>query len=481
MSHRPLFEIAESPLYNEYLMLGVHYTTATLDIRESFNFQEHEVAQVIHELTQDAQASGIRSLAVLTTCNRVELYAVCSNLSHAQLSLKHYLIEQKGVEPSLFKSDAVQVLQGKAVARHLYRVACGLDSLILGEGQILSQVKAAVELAQSAHSLENPMQKNLRVLFYEAVQVGKKVRSKTGIASRDSSVSKATLDLALMHHPDLFEKNIVVVGGGKMACLILERLNEALPLEARQQVKLLNRSQERLSELSERFSFNGVTWEKTPEVLALADVVFVATGAPHLLFFVEQFNHHSTPLSIYDISVPRNVCPDVAQTHPHIKVFDTDALVGMSSFDPQKEARLRRTAEEMIEKALEHLPSCLNKVACEAELKQLRDFVESLHLDYMEQHPLDLSDLTPEERQEALFEWSQGLMQRLLHSPSRVINQGLFQSQELQILRDLFQPLPYSREPLVLRSLPEASQAFNSEVSSSYSNELGRTFHKMSS
>ena len=80
MSHRPLFEIAESPLYNEYLMLGVHYTTATLDIRESFNFQEHEVAQVIHELTQDTQTSGIRSLAVLTTCNRVELYAVCSNL-----------------------------------------------------------------------------------------------------------------------------------------------------------------------------------------------------------------------------------------------------------------------------------------------------------------------------------------------------------------------------------------------------------------
>lgn len=121
MPLRPVSEIAESPLYNEYLMLGVHYTTATLDIRESFNFQEHEVAHVIRQLTHDAQESGIRSLAVLTTCNRVELYAVCSNLSHAQLSLKHYLIEEKGVDPSLFKSDAVQVLQGKAVARHLDR------------------------------------------------------------------------------------------------------------------------------------------------------------------------------------------------------------------------------------------------------------------------------------------------------------------------------------------------------------------------
>lgn len=472
MPLRPVSEIAESPLYGEYLMLGVHYTTATLDIRESFNFQEHEVAHVIRQLTHDAQESGIRSLAVLTTCNRVELYAVCSNLSHAQLSLKHYLIEEKGVDPSLFKSDAVQVLQGKAVARHLYRVACGLDSLILGEGQILSQVKTAVEVAQALHTAENPMEKNLRVLFYEAAQVGKKVRTKTGIASRDASVSKATLDLALTHHPDLFEKNMVVVGGGKMACLILERLNEALPLEARHHVRLLNRSQERLTELEERFSFAGETWEKTPELLAQADVIFVATGAPHLLFFAEQFKDHTAPLSIYDISVPRNVCPDVAETHSHIHVYDTDALVGMSSFDPQKEARLRRTAEELIEKALEHLPNCLNKVACEAELKRLRDFVESLHLDYMEQHPLDLSELSAEEQQEALFEWSQGLMQRLLHSPSTVINQGRFQAEDLLVLRDLFQPLPYSREPLVLRSLPEASQPFSLEIPSRYSEDI---------
>jgi hypothetical protein len=123
----------------------------------------------------------------------------------------------------------------------------------------------------------------------------------------------------------------------------------------------------------------------------------------------------------------------------------------------------------------------LNKVACEAELKRLRDFVESLHMDYFEQHPLDLSDLSPEEQQDALFEWSQGLMQRLLHSPSMVINQGRFQAEDLLVLRDLFQPLPYSREPLVLRSLPEASQPFSIEIQSRHYEEITASSTEMSS
>ncbi|XVJ51530.1 MAG: glutamyl-tRNA reductase [Vampirovibrio sp.] len=442
----------ELPLYQDYLMLGVHYTTADLDIRESFSFQDYEVTQIIEHLTQAPQQSGIRSLVVLTTCNRVELYALCSNVAHAKLALKQYFIEEKGIDAAIMKSEAVIVLYGQAVPEHLYRVACGLDSLILGEGQILSQVKTALEMAQATHTPDFPLERSLRAIFCEAIHVGKQVRSKTGIASRDASVSKATLDLAMRHHPDLVQRHIVVVGGGKMACLILERLNELLPLEKRHHVQLLNRSAERLKELEARFSFSGVTWEGAKTLLNQAELLFVATGAPHLLFHAEQFQDRITPLSIYDIAVPRNVCPDVAEAYPHINVYDTDALIGMSSFDPQKEARLRQSAEALIEKALNHLPNCLNKIACEAELKHFRDFVETLHEDYVQNHPLALEDLPPEAWQDASTQWSAGLIQRLLHSPSTLINQGRFQVKDLSILRDLFQPLPYSREPFSLKA-----------------------------
>ncbi len=444
-------------LYNDYLMVGVHYTTAHLDIRESFNFQDHEVHDVIQKLTQSPEETGIRSLAVLTTCNRVELYALCTHPRHAELSIRHHFIEEKGIDPSILKSEAVITLHGEAVPRHLYRVACGLDSLILGEGQILAQVKTALETAQASHTAENPMSKRLKLLFYEAVNVGKKVRSKTGIASRDASVSKSTIDLALIHHPNLHSKKIVVVGGGKMACLILEHLNQHIPLESRHHVTIVNRSAERLRELEERFSFAGVTWENALDAITQADLLFVATGAPHLLFFPEQFKSVQHPMSIYDISVPRNVCPEVAERYPHIQVFDTDALVGLSSFDPQKEARLRQTAEGLIEKALAHLPNCLNKIACKAELKHLRDFVESLHEEYLTQHALNLEELKrlPDSQwQEVLEMWSRDFVQRLLHSPSTIINQGHFQVQDLSILRELFQPIPYSREPLSLSQTP---------------------------
>jgi glutamyl-tRNA reductase len=455
-------------LYNDYLMVGVHYTTAHLDIRESFNFQDHKVHDVIQKLTQSPEETGIRSLAVLTTCNRVELYALCTNPRHAELSIRHYFIEDKGIDPSILKSEAVITLHGEAVARHLYRVACGLDSLILGEGQILTQVKTALETAQEAHPIENPMSKRLKVLFYEAVNVGKKVRNKTGIASRDASVSKSTLDLALIHHPKLHTKPIVVVGGGKMACLILEHLNQHMPLECRHHVTIVNRSAERLAELEDRFSFKGVTWEDAPEKITQAEILFVATGAPHLLFFSEQFSHVKHPMSIYDISVPRNVCPEVAERYPHIQVFDTDALVGLSSFDPQKEARLRQTAEGLIEKALAHLPNCLNKIACKAELKHLRDFVESLHEEYLAQHTLNLDELKhlPESQwRESIEMWSRDFVQRLLHSPSTIINQGHFQVQDLSILRELFQPIPYSREPFSLTQTPTpASPPFDIHV-----------------
>jgi len=425
-------------------MLGVHYTTAELNIRELFNFTPDDLHEAIRALTQHPEQTGITSLAILTTCNRVELYALCENSYHAEASIKQYLIDKKNIPVAILHSDAMVVKKEADVAEHLYTVAAGLDSLILGEGQILSQVKLALTHAEAAH----PMHKALRVLFKEAIHVGKKVRHETGLGDRDTSVSTAAFALAKQYHPDLLEKNIAIVGGGKMACLILEALNDQLSGNARQNVRILNRSQDRLDELIERFGFTGVTWQDVDSLLDWADVAFVATGAPHLLFFDHQFETRKQPLSLFDISVPRNVCPQVSESHKDIRVFDVDDLRGIASYEPEKAGLLKQQAEAIVHKTLQHLPRCLNRVACDQEIRDFRGFVEGLHAQYLDETPIELEGLSPQGQVTAVHAWSQKFVQRLLHSPSYVVNQGHFDASQLLLLRQLFQEYPYTRHAI---------------------------------
>jgi glutamyl-tRNA reductase len=174
------------------------------------------------------------------------------------------------------------------------------------------------------------------------------------------------------------------------------------------------------------------------------------------LFFAEDFSPENSPEAIYDIAVPRNVCPDVSVQHPAIALFDVDSLgTAGALMDPHREAQLRQEALAIVKQALEHLPRCLNKVACKQELTRFRDFVEQLHRDYLSEHPLSLNpEASPEAHQAQLEEWSMGLVQRILHSPSHVINEGLYNASQLSLLNELFTPLSFSRDPLA--DLPPA-------------------------
>jgi glutamyl-tRNA reductase len=430
---------------SQFLLLGVHYTTANLNIRESFTFHEVDREHAIRTLCENPLKTGICSLVILTTCNRVELYAYCDQVALAEQSIRHYLIEHKGITQQVLESEAIHSHTGDGVARHLYKVACGLDSQILGEGQILGQVKEAFEAAQRLH----PIIKPLEVLFKEAIHVGKRVRHETGITMRDENVSKAAVALARQHMPDFAHKRILVVGGGKMATLLIEALLEDEQPHPKTQLALMNRSEARVQELATQYNVPSHPWEALPQLSQWADVWFVATGAPHLLFFAEHFTGADIPEAIYDIAVPRNVCPQLQLTHPHIKVYDMDSLDALEGHNPQRDMQLRKEAAVIVKQALEHLPRCLNKVACKQELTQFREFMEQLHTDYVTEHPpIVSSEFTLEEQNEKLVQWSHGLLQRILHSPSHVINEGLYNASQLTLLNELFTPAAYSRQPI---------------------------------
>ncbi|MDX2085842.1 MAG: glutamyl-tRNA reductase [Candidatus Melainabacteria bacterium] len=305
------------------VVAGLRYKTATIDIREQVAFSESEVAQALPRIRL---LPGVRECALLTTCNRTECYMVCDDPLLAVQSLKLFLSQDKGFDVQRHRRAFFTLMYEDAVL-HLFRVASGLDSLILGEGQILAQVKEAWQLAQRSKTQGILLDR----LFQCAVTVGKRVRSETGIAQRDASVSQAALSFVMQRLPNFHQQTIAVIGGGKMAEILLEELICQLSPPQKEQLMLVNRSEARLQELTAKYGVRGAGWAEIDAVLAKATVVFVATGAPHIILSAARLQQagvctrEESPLTIVDISVPRNVEPEAAHL-PGVQLYNTDSL-----------------------------------------------------------------------------------------------------------------------------------------------------------
>lgn len=396
-----------SPLKTQsyYLASGLRYTTATLDVREQVAFQDAELQSVLRALLS---FSSIEEAAILTTCNRVELYLRVNNVVTAMQQIRQFFIQQKHFDPAAHPGCLFTYVNEDAI-RHLMSVSAGLDSLILGEGQILSQVKDTYAQAQKAGTCGRFLNK----LFNMATALGKQVRSQTGISSRDASVSKAALAKASLNDAYLYQRHIAVVGGGKMASLILERLSQEIPPEERHRVRIINRSPHRLDELTQRYGFDGGTWECVQDTLNWADVVFVATGAPHLLFYTEQFEGlHPQPRAIYDISVPRNVCDEVKQ-FPWLSLYNTDDLQGLHGFSVETEQRLRANANALIDDAFDEIQAWERSLPTVSVLDKLRQQVEQVR-----RNELASIKTQPSPKLEELDAWSRVFINRLMHQPT---------------------------------------------------------------
>lgn len=321
------------------LVAGVRHKTAPIEVREKFALTEEEVERSIPFLLS---LPGILECAILTTCNRTEIYAVVSQTDLGIQSLKSFFTEVKRINYDEYRPSVFTLLHEDA-AMHLFRVASGLDSLILGEGQIIAQIKETLATAQRLKSNGAVIDR----LFKAALSIGKKVRTETGIANRDVSVSRAAFEFARTLDPELLNRAITLVGGGKMAEILLSTLRHQMTPEQMSGVRLVNRSENRLNTLCEKFGFQGFLWDQLPQVIADSQVLFVATGAPHLVLGCEDFEGHGEKL-IIDISVPRNVDPAV-KTMPGLRLYNTDDLAGITGFEPEARERIKAQAEAIIQ------------------------------------------------------------------------------------------------------------------------------------
>jgi glutamyl-tRNA reductase len=322
--------------------IGCNVASAAVGLRERLAFDHTKTQKALAELT----ARFAAEVVVLDTCNRVELYVSRVETVapvHAPL-MAEFLSELHGVPVSEVEPHLYEHADAEA-ARHLFRVASGLDSVVLGETQIAGQVKEAYETAQNAGATGAL----LNALFPAALRVSKRVRSETGIGVGHVSVSSAAVDFVRQVFDTFTDKTVLVIGAGKMGRLTLKHLAELKPAA----VLVTNRSPEKAATVAEGCGGRVVPWEQLDDALAQADIVLSTTGAPEPIVSRRRFDEKvrrrraGRPLVVFDMAVPRDFDPRLHDGE--VSVFNVDDLTRVADAGMAERRRHLPAAEAIVE------------------------------------------------------------------------------------------------------------------------------------
>ena len=320
--------------------LGLSHRTAPVDVRERHAFAPARMGEALTAL-RDYEA--VHEAAMLSTCGRIEIYAELDDYEAGVDQLKSFLQNFRHGEVEDLESYLYTLL-GRDAIEHLFRVSTGLDSMLIGEAEILGQVKDAYVQAQAAGSIG----KTLHRLFKDAIHAGKAARSQTGIGDASVSIATAAIDMALAKLGSLEGKSVAIVGAGKMGRTASKRLR-TLGIAA---LYVVNRTPERARQLIDEAQGEAVDLASLESALARVDVVVTSTGASHFILTPQNVaaamrQRPHQPLFVVDIAVPRDADPQIAQL-PNVSLVDIDALKDVVD----SKLRMRREAVPHVEEII---------------------------------------------------------------------------------------------------------------------------------
>lgn len=394
------------------ICIGLSHHTAPIELRERLTYSTEALKAALARCGcgNDTQSTNLTELAILSTCNRLEVYAT----GHADRSdaLIEFVSETTGIPASEFVPHLYEFTDAEA-AEHLGRVASGLDSMILGEPQILGQVTEAYELALSQQSI-GPV---LSALFRYAIHTGKRARTETAISRNPATISSIAVKLAESIVPDLATAHIAIVGAGEMAELAVEAVRN----RGAQNIVVINRTYDRAMQLASRWQASALTYERLPEALIDADIVITSTGAPHIVIkppMAETAMAHrpDRPLVIIDIAVPRDVDPEVNRI-PNVHCFDIDDLESrLNGSIAERRQEVPRVEAIVAEESAEFMAwfHSLDIISLIADLRHKADVIRRAEIEKTFRHMQNL-DENDRRRIEAL---SESLVNKLLHDPT---------------------------------------------------------------
>lgn len=394
------------------LSIGLNHTTAPVELRERLAFSEEQVRAALSRLSCGYVnlTSDMKEMVIISTCNRIEVYAASNQNSFS--GLEAFLSDARGIPVDKLHPHLYTYTDADAV-RHLLDVAAGLDSLVLGEPQILGQVTRALELARGVGAC-GPL---LSRLFQAAIHAGKRARTETAISRNPASVSSLAAGLCERSVHDIKKAHIVVLGAGEMAELAVEALRK----RGAQKLTVVNRTLERAHMLAERWNAEADTFENMDKAIALADIVISSTGAPHAIIGKDMIEivmsqRQKRPLMLIDIAVPRDIDSEVG-TIPNVRLHDIDnlnahlenSLAERASEVPLVEAIL----DEEEGKFMEFLSS-LDMLPIIIDMRQQAESIRQAELNKTLRRLPDLNEVE-RARIEAL---SQALVKKLLDKPT---------------------------------------------------------------
>ncbi len=320
------------------LVMGLNHRTAPVDLRERLSFSHKQLQSLLPGLPEELNANG---LVLLSTCNRTELYVSSEDLPAAREKTLAFIrshANASDLEPLLYTQEE------SAAVQHLFRVASGLDSMVVGENEVLAQVKQAYHTAVAASTAD----KLIHVLFQRSLYVGKRVRTETGLSVGSASVASVAVTLAERIFGDLHDREIMILGAGKMAELTAKHL---LSQKARS-ILVSNRTFERACELARQFGGQALEFSQAMEKMTHADIVICSTAAPHPIIKPDHVSRimqerKGRSLFFIDIAMPRDVHPDVHRID-NVYVYNIDDLQSIITENVARRASEVSAAERII-------------------------------------------------------------------------------------------------------------------------------------
>ncbi|GAA3768645.1 glutamyl-tRNA reductase [Terriglobus aquaticus] len=392
-------------------LLGVNHLSAPLDVRERLAIPAGRLADAIRSL---AHRPGVREAVILSTCNRVELLTEQEQAA----DLRSFLGEYFSIAPHELDPHLYEFREREAV-RHLFRVASSLDSMVVGEPQILGQVKDSYAVAREVGAVSSSLER----LLQSAFAVAKKVRTETEIGSTSVSIASVAVDLAKRIFGSLQSSQVLLVGAGKMSELAARHLIS----QGASQILVANRTPERAQRLAAEFHGLAVPFADLQVHAPKADIIITSTGAGRNLFSVPEaqailHKRRGKPVFFIDIAVPRDVDPAVNGVDGAF-VYSIDDLQEVAAQNLTERSREAAAAEQIVADEVDRYQQRLQSLDAVPGIRALQQQAEQLRLAELDRNRARLADLSPEQ-QAAVEALTRSLTNKFLHAPMTAMREA---------------------------------------------------------
>lgn len=409
----------------DILLVGLSHKSAPLEVRESVSFLGSQLSQALPPLRD-----RVGEAVILSTCNRTEIYAVTDDTDDASDSVMRFVADYHGLSPDSV-APHIYSRAGADAVRHLFSVAGGLDSMIVGESQILGQVRESLRAATEANAAKASSVR----LFHNALRVGRRVRQETGIGRNPLSISYAGVRLAQRVLGNLSDKRALLIGAGEAGSLIAR----ALRTVGIGDLMIANRTTERAQELASYLNGRVVPFDKIDDALIDADIALAATDSPSYIVTRRTAaglrRRADKPLFAFDLAIPRDIDPAITELGD-VRLFNIDDLSAIAEENMAERRRAAADAEDIIAEevaaflkwwgSLDALPT-IRAIRQEAEYIRERELAKAL----------DMLDGVSAQNRQVVEALTHSIVNKILHDPTASLRQGANKTQ-IRAARDLF-------------------------------------------